>query len=228
MGHKQLQTNWDKLQGISIFNLGQVIVTFAQNHVDDGSRSWNYSNVQRNMLDKLFESRPDMTHVLNELEHSPNTVSYIDGTTLVWDTELTFVHLVARFSEPSSKNFDRQHRPITGIQVGSATMKVARGLKACGPLVLTYNLFSSFPISPLSYFSEEKLVFVNSAGAFPPPHLDYEFILGFSTIVNGKRLFVTFGVMEGNSKIVGGRRGRLGSTLQGTRGIKRDRCCSLS
>lgn len=136
------------------------------------------------------------------MTHSPDTSSIVDSTTLIGDLELDFFDLMKSISEPSSKDYNRQHKPLTAIQGGTSTLKVAKGLKSCGHRKLTYKVFSKFLISPYLYFSEQRLVFVNSAGALTAPHLDYGFTSGFSTILAGKKLFKTFGVMEKNRRIM--------------------------
>lgn len=190
---------WDTLESSPVHKLGLEVVEFCAKHREPISNHIGPNNpFQEGMLGKMFKTAPKMRHMLEELLASRDTVYYIDSTSLVGEDEMTLPRFLEVFGQHAP--FGKQHKPFLAVQ--SHVLTSMQGLLGCGPVPLTPKLFPRFPLSPHTFFAAKGIVLVNTAGAFSNPHLDIGFTSGFSTVISGSKLFVTFEASEKNWRIM--------------------------
>ncbi|GAC76416.1 hypothetical protein PANT_22c00016 [Moesziomyces antarcticus T-34] len=202
MAPSAIKKLWGPMYGSSVFENGRRIVEFINQHHDQHGQLRPVAPCQRRMLKTLFETVPAFSHVVHELMEGLESVVYFDCVTLAGDDEVHFADFVMRCTQPNGAPFSPQDRPYTAVQTQPLTNPM--GLLRCNPRQPTLDMFPTFPFSPFAYFAREpeRTVIANSAGAFTAPHIDIGFTSGFSTVIGGTKISITFDVSERNWKVM--------------------------
>ncbi len=202
MAPSAIKKLWGPLYGSSVFDNGRKLIDFIDQHRDQHGQLQPAAPRQRHTLETLFDVAPNLSHVYSELIGGLDSVVYFDCVSLANNDEVDIAKFLARCTQPNSAPFDPQDRPYTAVQ--TKPMTTPRGLLACGPRQPTPAMFPAFPFSPFAYFGreQERTVMANSAGAFTAPHIDIGFTSGFSTVITGTKIFITFDVSDKNWRVM--------------------------
>ncbi|ETS60636.1 hypothetical protein PaG_05290 [Moesziomyces aphidis] len=156
---------------------------------------------EHNGLDRIFTNRPQFRHAIAELLGNRDVLNIFGANFLLRDPDKSLLDFLDAAFKPAVREYDRTHEPLMAVVTTPGA--VDGGLKDCLPKEPSFNMFRRIRcLSPHVSFSTASDVFVNTSGTFSPMHIDIGMTSGFSTMIDGAKLFVLYGCNDHNRRIM--------------------------